>query len=226
MSNYWSFISKLKHLNFNTLKFNFKYFDFKTAIKFPVIVSSSVYLKKMAGKIVLDFPWETGSVLLGFGDVGIFDKHTSRSIWEVNSGTVVFKGRAAIRHGSKISVNNGMLQFGENFKITAESTVVCTDASVVFGNNNLLSWDILIMTSDFHPIFDAAGDYINQPKNIIFGNDVWIGCRTTVLKGSRIPNGCVIAASSLVAAEFMNKNTLLGGHPAKELKKEITWRDA
>lgn len=219
-------ISFLKFLNFNTLKFNFTYFDFKTAIKFPVIVSCRVYLKKLAGKVVLDFPWETGAVLLGFGDVGIFDKQKSRSIWEVNSGTVIFKGKAAIRHGSKISVNNGNLQFGENFKITAESTVICTDASIVFGNNNLLSWDILIMTSDFHPIFDAGGNHINKPKNVMFGNDVWIGCRTTVLKGSKIPDGCVIAASSLVAAEFINKNTLLGGHPAKELKKEITWRDA
>lgn len=219
-------ITRILAINLNSIRFNFHYFDLRTAIQFPVLVSSNVYLKNMSGKVVLDFPWKTGSVKLGYGDVGIFDKQKSRSIWEVNSGTVIFKGKAEIRHGFKVSVNNGVLEFGDNFKITAESTLVCTDASIVFGRDNLLSWDILIMTTDFHPVFNSEGIRINEPKDIHFGNDVWIGCRTTVLKGSRVPDGCVIAAGSLLAGQFHRRNTLIGGHPARELKNDISWSNA
>ena len=63
-------------------------------------------------------------ISIGYGEVGIFDMKRSRSIWQVY-GEVVFKGKANIGHGSKISVDkNGTLELGNNFKTTAESAIV------------------------------------------------------------------------------------------------------
>ena len=104
-----------------TLRFNLHYFPFKTALRCPVIVSRRVYLRELHGKVSLPEKADTGSIRIGFGDVGHYDRKRSRTIWQV-SGEVNFKGKASIGHGSKISVR-GKLALGDGFNITAESTV-------------------------------------------------------------------------------------------------------
>ena len=64
---------------------------------------------------------------------------------------------------------------------------------------------------------------INQADDIIIGNHVWIGAHSTILKGSNIKNGSIIAIKSLVSSYFENENIIIGGIPAKELKRNIYW---
>ena len=133
-----------------TLRFNLHYFPLKTALKLPVVVSHRTYLRELHGKVELPEKVETAMVKIGFGDVGHYDRKRSRGIWQV-SGTVSFGGKASIGHGSKISVR-GHLSFGADFNMTAESTIVCAK-EIRFGRDCLLSWDILVMDTDEHPIF-------------------------------------------------------------------------
>lgn len=147
-------------------------------------------------------------------------QEVSRSIWQV-SGTVIFKGKASIGHGSKLSVG-GTLILGNGFTITAESSIVASER-IEFGKNCLVSWDILVMDTDFHDVKDNSGNILNPPAPIIIGNKVWIGCRCLVLKGSTIPNNCVIGANSLISKKLEKENVLYGGQPVRALKEEITW---
>ena len=133
-----------------TLRFNLHYFPLKTALKLPVVVSHRTYLRELHGKVTLPEEVETAMVKIGFGDVGHYDRKRSRTIWQV-SGTVGFGGKASIGHGSKISVR-GDLHLGADFNMTAESTIVCAK-EIRFGRDCLLSWDILVMDTDEHPIF-------------------------------------------------------------------------
>ena len=112
-----------------TLRFNFHYFPFKTAIRCPIIVSRRVYLRELHGKVTIPENADTGNIRIGFGDVGHYDRKRSRSIWQV-SGEVDFKGKASIGHGSKISVR-GKLELGDKFNITAESTIVAPKRSAL-----------------------------------------------------------------------------------------------
>lgn len=219
MNKYINFLLKL---NFNTIYFNFKYLPFRQAILIPVLISNKVYLRKLKGRIQFDCPIRPRLVEIGFDKVGIFDNKFSRSIWEV-FGTVVFKGNALIGHGSKISVgNNGTLIFGNNFEVSAESTIIAY-SKVHFGDNCLLSWDILIMDTDLHKIKNEYGEVINEPKPILIGDNVWIGCRSLILKGSIIPNNCVIGANSTVNNELNDANNLYVGSPVRSVKSNITW---
>lgn len=204
-----------------TIYFNLKYLSFKEAIKLPVLVSYNTLLSGTEGEILLKNPNLFG-VKIGFGGVGIFDKQKSRTIWSVN-GKVVFEGSANIGHGSKISVNkSGVLTLGDNFVISAESTIVCSN-TIKFGLNTLMSWDALFMDTDFHKIYDLQGRVINEDKPIIVGDNVWIGCRCTILKGASIPNNTVIAAGSLVSKSFYKEGTVIGGNPPTLLKENINW---
>lgn len=203
-----------------TLRFNLHYFSLKTALKLPVFVSHRTFLRELHGKIVLPEKVETAMIKIGFGDVGHYDRKRSRSIWQV-SGTVIFKGKASIGHGSKLSVR-GNLTLGADFNMTAESTIVCAH-QISFGNDCLLSWDILIMDTDEHPIINQDGIRTNPDKPILVGNHVWIGCKCTLLKGTEIPNNTVVAAGTLLTSAFSGENQVIGGNSPAVLKSDVRW---
>jgi acetyltransferase-like isoleucine patch superfamily enzyme len=209
--------------NWKTIRFNFKYFPFKDAIKFPVLISKNAIFKlKEGGSIRFECPLRYGLVKIGYGKVAIFDEKFSRSIFQI-SGELVFKGNAAFGQGSKVSVaKNAKVIFGNKFIITAESEIVCSKR-IEFGENCLLSWDILIMDSDHHIIWDQEKNIINHPKEIVIEDNVWIGCRASILKGSGIPSNSVIAANAVVAKNLQDPNAVYAGNPARKIKENITW---
>ena len=139
-------------------------------------------------------------------------------------GVLVFKGSAHIGQGSKIHVaKGGYLELGDNFAISASSQLNCYKR-ILFGKNIQFSWDCLVMDSDTHAIIGESGDVINEAREIVFGDKVWIGCRTTILKGSYIPEHCVIGANSLVSGKQFELQTVILGNPAKSVKKIKDWR--
>ena len=207
-----------------TLHFNFHYFPLKTALKLPVVVSHRTFLRELHGKVELPENVKTAMVKIGFGDVGHYDRKHSRSIWQV-SGTVGFGGKASIGHGSKLSVR-GNLKLGVGFNMTAESTIVCAK-EIRFGDDCLLSWDILVMDTDEHPLYNRhetarhetrdsspvpspevsksinkENERINPDKPIIVGNHVWMGCKCLLLKGAEVPDNTVLAAGTLLKHSF------------------------
>lgn len=202
--------------------FNFKYLPFKSAVKFPFLISRKVYLKDTKGKININHPLEFGLIKIGFGDVGIFDSKRQRTIWQ-NLGKVNFFGKANIGHGSKISVGAlGVLSLGNNFNVTAETAIVA-HLNISFGNDCLLSWETLVMDTDFHSIRIASGEQINNPSPIVVGDSVWIGCKCLILKGAIIPNGSIIGANTLVNKKLEDENAMYAGNPVVKLKDKITW---
>lgn len=80
-----------------------------------------------------------------------------------------------------------------------------------------MSWDCLVMDTDFHRIGGQVCD-----REVGICDDVWIGCRSTILKGAHVPSGSVVAAGALLTKEFREENVLLGGCNAI-LKYGISW---
>lgn len=214
--DFWNILLSLP----KTLRFNLHYFPLKIALRLPVFVSHRTFLRELHGKIVLPEKVNTAMIKIGFGDVGHYDRKRSRSIWQV-SGTVAFGGKASIGHGSKLSVR-GNLTLGADFNMTAESTIVCAH-QISFGNDCLLSWDILIMDTDEHPIINQDGIRTNPDKPILVGNHVWIGCKCTLLKGTEIPNNAIVAAGTLLTSAFSGENQVIGGNPPAVLKSDVRW---
>ncbi len=203
-----------------TLRFNFHYFPLTTALKFPVVVSHRTYLRELHGKVELPKKVKTAMVKIGFGDVGHYDRKRSRSIWQT-SGTVTFGGKASIGHGSKLSVR-GHLMLGADFNMTAESTIVCAK-EIRFGNDCLLSWDILVMDTDEHPLYNKENERINPDKAILVGDHVWIGCKCVLLKGAEVPSNSVLAAGTLLKSAFAGEQQVIGGNPPSILKRDVHW---
>lgn len=135
----------------------------------------------------------------------------------------IFRGHAHIGRGSKIIVQkNAVLEIGDNFAISASSTIKCFK-HINLGNDILFAWDCLVMDSDGHRIFDKEGNWINIDKDIMIGDKVWFGCGVTILKGVTIPNNCVIGARTIVTGGKFEPNTIVVGNPPVSNKKISKW---
>lgn len=207
-----------------TIIFNLHYFNFKTAVKLPVFVYRKTKFYSLKGKISIAGDIKRGMIRIGYPYVTIFDFNKS-TIWEL-FGEIEFWGTAFIGHGSSISVSaNGKLTIGDNFHISASSTIICQNV-IEFKRDVLLSWQIIIMDTDFHKSINS-GLLQNNSNGIMISEHVWIGMRTTILKGAYIPNSTVIASNSVIAGKKFkdyNSNLLIGGNPAIVLKENYNWQ--
>lgn len=204
-----------------TIFINFKYLPLKQAIYFPIIVSRYCNLLECSGRIKICGEVKTGMILLGIGNVGIFDKRKSRSILEVSEeALIIFRGKARFGNGFKLSVS-GEIEFGENFTVTAESSILC-HKNIKFGDNVLISWQNMIMDSDIHSIY-RGGRKSNKTLPILFGNNIWVGCQCIILKGTVIKDNTVIAAGSLLRKKIDEENVLIAGQDGKIVDRNINW---
>ncbi len=55
----------------------------------------------------------------------------------------------------------------------------------------------------------------------VIGNDVWIGQNTTILPGSKVGDGAVIGANSVLSGE-VQPYTIVAGNPAKPVRKRLS----
>ena len=58
-----------------------------------------------------------------------------------------------------------------------------------------------------------------QKKSIIIEDGVWIGASSTIHGGAVIGNGSIIASGSVVMKGSFPENVILGGIPAKVIRK-------
>lgn len=124
------------------------------------------------------------------------------------------------RGGSKLIISKGAeLIIGDNFIISSNSEIICK-TRIEIGNDCLLSWDVLIMDSDMHKIFQN-GKCVNRAKPIVIGNHIWIGCRSSVLKGVRIADNTVIASSSVITRSCEEGGCVVSSN--RLLKQNISW---
>ena len=202
---------------------NMRLLPFRQALKLPILVRYNTRLNSLRGGVILPSDMiRPGLVKIGFNKVGVYDIKYERCILEIN-GIMTFKGCATCGQGARICIlKGGNLLIGDKFLNNAAMTIIC-EKSIVIGDNVLTSWNTLVMDTDFHNVVDTSTGMVNnRSMEIVIGNNVWIGTRVVVLKGSQIPEGCIIGAMSHVNKKFESTNSLIAGNPARISKTEIT----
>ena len=108
------------------------------------------------------------------------------------------------------------VKIGDHTFINRDSEIFCKDR-VYIGDRCAVSWNVTIMDNDFHYIGTNGNS-----KAIYIGDDVWIGCRSLIMKGVHIGDGAVIAAGSVVTKDVPSYS-VVGGNPAKVIKTDVQW---
>lgn len=205
-----------------TLWFNLRHLPLRQAIKLPICVRYDSIVHITKGSICIEGDVQTAMIRIGFHKVPVCN-YKDRTQVIIDGGKLVFQGTAHLGHGTKIHVAEGAeLVLGDNFAVSASSQINCYH-KMVMGHDIQFSWDCLVMDSDTHKIYDKKMGIINCDQEVTIGNKVWIGCRTTILKGSVIPDGCVIGAGSLVTGKIFSPNTIIIGSPAKSVRTIDGW---
>ncbi len=95
-------------------------------------------------------------------------------------------------------------------------------STVSIGNDCMFGYDTIVYNTDGHAIFQKD-KLINIAKDLIIGDHVWCGWGSTILKNSYIAGGCVVGKGAIVSGKFEEVNSVIGGVPAKILKRNIRW---
>ncbi|WP_353894201.1 acyltransferase [Proteinivorax hydrogeniformans] len=135
-------------------------------------------------------------------------------------GQLEINGRVKLGPGVQIVVaKGGKLVINDCTYITADAKIFCS-SEIIIGRNTAISWGTSIIDSDFHKLFyKGKKDF---PEKIKIGDHVWIGCNSTILKGTTIEDNSVIAAGATITKDVPS-NVLVAGNPAKVVKKDVMW---
>ena len=112
--------------------------------------------------------------------------------------------------------------------------LVMAEERIDIGSHCLVSWNVGIADSDFHPLEPAqrlvdaqalAPFFKDRPPRpklktapVKIGDNVWIGMGAVILKGVTIGDNSVVAAGAMVT-KSVPANTIVAGNPAVEVKK-------
>lgn len=102
---------------------------------------------------------------------------------------------------------------------------------LIIGNYVCIASGVVILMGgnhNHHPEWITVYPFVDQietsyaPKgDTIIESDVWIGMNAMIMPGVTIGEGAIVAAGSVVAKD-VPPYTIVGGNPAKEIKKRFT----
>jgi lipopolysaccharide transport system ATP-binding protein len=102
------------------------------------------------------------------------------------------------------------------------------EIKIIIGGNHRIDW---VSTSPLPAdTFNFKDTFLNAQKiknfnyskgDLHIENDVWIGAFSIIFSGVRLGNGSVVAAGSVVTKD-VEPYTVVGGNPAKFIKKRFT----
>lgn len=162
----------------------------------------------------------TGGLLkIGMAYVGFSHKY-DRTLLNVR-GKLVFNADYTVGAGCRFDIGEGAeARFGSGYANPNTTFIIMNRLSV--GDETIISWGCEFLDNNFHSL-SYPGSLSLSETGISIGRRVWIGSNVKVLPGARIPDGCVVAAGSVVSGHFTESNCLLGGVPARVIKKEVHW---
>lgn len=111
--------------------------------------------------------------------------------------------------------------------------LIMAEERIEIGNHVLISWNVGIADSDFHPIdaaqrkidtYALAPYYKDRPERpklktapVIIEDGAWIGMNAVILKGVTIGENSVVAAGAVVS-KSVPPNVVVAGNPAVIVK--------
>jgi len=90
-------------------------------------------------------------------------------------------------------------------------------AKIIIGDNVCIDEDVKLLTGS-HDLDSPHFDLVIKPIEI--GNNAWIATGSIILPGVTIGEGAVVAAGAVVARD-VEPWTVVGGNPARFIKKRI-----
>jgi acetyltransferase-like isoleucine patch superfamily enzyme len=155
----------------------------------------------------------------------------------INNPGLILGNRVQVYTWTTFNVEpSGTVEVGDD-SVLVGAVFMCAE-SISIGNRVVISYNVTIADSDFHPrdpelrrqdaIANAPfGDRSRRPplgsRPVVIEDDVWIGIGAIILKGTRIGHGARVAPGSVVT-KSVPAGALVRGNPACLVHEESTDR--
>lgn len=132
-----------------------------------------------------------------------------------------------------IFAHDGNISIGD-WSYIGKGTRIWSGKQIVIGNRVLIAHNVNIFDNLTHPIDAQArhAHYVEvvtkgfpsvthvdlSEKQVIIGDDVWIGCQSIIMRGVSIGHGAIIAAGSVVTKD-VPAYTMVAGNPARMIRE-------
>ncbi len=213
----------LTHKPFQTIYFNFKMLPFRQAIKLPIFIYTQIEFRSLKGTIIIKGPIYPNMIHIG-DNTRYVTTAKPLSIWTIN-GTLCFHGKINFYHGTYIYVaESAVLSFGSQGTFVGSDTKIICRNSICIGNSVEITWDNQIYDTSFHYVKDEHGNVSPLTKPIIINDNVWIGNRTTIGKGTILPSYSIVSSNSMTNKDYSEygENCMYAGIPAKCKRTNVT----
>jgi len=144
--------------------------------------------------------------------------------WAVSLRAVIYApffksfGKNIIIHDNVLFKYPSDISIGNNAHFGSGSVIV-GKGGLTIGSDVLVGHGSKIVTTRHN--FERTDISIRQQgissSPISIGNDVWLGFNVVILDGSKIGDGCILAAGAIVKGVF-ERRSILAGVPAKILR--------
>ena len=138
---------------------------------------------------------------------------------------IVLGNKSSLGKGTVIRCSGNLKEIGVGFHLgnnssLADNCFVGATGGVYIGDDVIGGQNIRFHSSNHN--FKDTNKLIRKQgistKGIVIGNNCWIGAGAVFCDGAAIGNGCVVAANAVITKEFTD-NCVLGGNPARIIKK-------
>ncbi|OBV11216.1 acyltransferase [Erythrobacter dokdonensis] len=95
------------------------------------------------------------------------------------------------------------------------------DGRIVIGDDVLFGPEVMLTAATYR--YDLGSPVTDQPMaegDIVIGNDVWLATRALVLPGTRLGDGCIVAAGAVVRGDFPPMS-IIAGSPARAVSQRV-----
>lgn len=134
-----------------------------------------------------------------------------------DGGSISIGERTSLGDHVQITAQGGRLTIENDVFVGVGSIIVCRE-DVFIGRDTLIAEYVVIRDQDHR--LDSRPVRISgfHTSPVYIGQDVWIGCKASILRGSYVGDRCVIGAHALVKSHIP-VGMLATGIPARAVKR-------
>lgn len=148
-----------------------------------------------------------------YKDIKLFNM---RNILSINNNCYI--GHNCSFYSTPTHKNVPCFILGKKVNINNRCRFVLGDEDIRIGDNTLIGPGTSFYGFNHSLAQDGSFNGPLISKEIVIGQNCWIGCNVVIVAGVHIGNGCVIGAGSIVTKNFPD-SVMIAGNPAKIIKK-------
>jgi len=165
------------------------------------------------------YAWEMATARLRLRAIDALGEHprTLGTPRIINDGRIEIGSQVLLRSVpvpvELVAGPEGRLRLGDGVRLNY-GTSIHADRAVTIGDRVRIGPYAMIVDTDFHDALDR--ECRPDPRPVAIEDDVWIGAKTSVLKGVRIGRGAIVGVGAVVTHDVA-PFTIVGGVPARPM---------